>query len=77
MLSQLNQLAYKPCTSLCGSGSQTGFDPSDYGQPLTYAHNFTIDQRLKPGKKQYTFYNGSGLSYCSRPVITRTECVGY
>jgi hypothetical protein len=36
-----------------------------------------IDQRLKPGKTQYTFYNGSGLSYCSRPTFTRTECVGY
>ena len=35
MLSQLSQLAYKPCTVQCGSGSQTGFDPSDYGQPLT------------------------------------------
>jgi hypothetical protein len=41
------------------------------------ACTMTIDQKLKPGKKQYTFYNGSGLSYCSRPVITRTECVGY
>lgn len=37
----------------------------------------TIDQRLKPGKKQYTFYNGSGLSYCSRPVITKTQCSSY
>jgi hypothetical protein len=36
-----------------------------------------IDQRLKPGKKQYTFYNGSGLSYCSRPIITKTQCTGY
>jgi hypothetical protein len=41
------------------------------------ACTMTIDQRLKTGKKQYTFYNGSGLSYCSRPIITRTECVGY
>ena len=37
----------------------------------------TIDQRLKPGRKQYTFYNGSGLSYCSRPTITRTACTPY
>ena len=37
----------------------------------------TIDQRLKPGRKQYTFYNGSGLSYCSRPTITRTSCTPY
>ncbi len=47
MLSQIGQLAYKPCTIQCTSGAQTGFDPSDYGQPLTYAYNFTIDQRLK------------------------------
>lgn len=47
MLSQLSQLAYKPCTQFCGSGTQNGFDPGDYGQPLTYAYNFTIDQRLK------------------------------
>ncbi|KJC47173.1 hypothetical protein UP09_11205 [Bradyrhizobium sp. LTSP885] len=39
--------------------------------------SMTIDQRLKPGKRQYTFYNGSGLSYCSRPTITRTSCEGY
>ena len=47
LLSQISQLAYKPCTAQCGSGSQTGFDPGDYGQPLTFAYNFTIDQRLK------------------------------
>jgi hypothetical protein len=41
------------------------------------ACTMTIDQRLKRGKKQYTFYNGSGLSYCSRPVITRTQCTSY
>jgi len=41
------------------------------------ACSIKIDQRLKPGKKQYTFYNGSGLSYCSRPTITRAECTGY
>lgn len=37
----------------------------------------TIDQKLKPGKRQYTFYNGSGLSYCAKPTITRTACEGY
>lgn len=36
-----------------------------------------IDQKLKPGKTQYTFYNGAGLSYCSKPTITRTSCEGY
>jgi hypothetical protein len=47
LLSQLSQLAYKPCLVDCGSGSQNGFDPSDYGQPFTQAYNFTIDQRVK------------------------------
>ena len=38
----------------------------------------TIDNRLKPGKRVYTFVSGSGsVSYCSRPQITRTECVSY
>jgi hypothetical protein len=38
----------------------------------------TIDNRLKPGKRVYTFVSGSGsVSYCSRPRITRTECVSY
>jgi hypothetical protein len=38
----------------------------------------TIEDRLKPGKRVYTFYSGSGsVSYCSRPQITRTECTAY
>jgi hypothetical protein len=37
-----------------------------------------IENRLKPGKRVYTFISGSGsVSYCSRPHITRTECVSY
>jgi hypothetical protein len=38
----------------------------------------TIDNRLKPGKKIYTFTSGSGgVSYCARPQITHTECVTF
>ncbi|WP_213029914.1 hypothetical protein, partial [Acinetobacter baumannii] len=37
----------------------------------------TIDQRLKPGKREYTFFNGSGVSICSRPTFTRTSCESY
>lgn len=38
----------------------------------------TIEDRLKPGKRVYTFYSGSGrVSYCARPQITRTECAPY
>ena len=65
MLSQLSQLAYKPCTQYCGSGSQTGFDPSDYGQPLTTAYNFTVDQRLKWNSLFDIAYVGSNTSQLS------------
>jgi hypothetical protein len=41
------------------------------------ACSMRIDQRLKPGKREYTFFNGSGVSYCSRPVFTHMECAGY
>jgi hypothetical protein len=41
------------------------------------ACTMTIENRLKPGKRQYTFFNGSGISYCAKPQITRSECVGY
>ena len=62
LLSQLNQLAYTPCTSKCTSGAQAGFDPGDYGQPLTYAYNFTIDQRLKWNTVLDVAYVGSSTS---------------
>ena len=62
MLSQLNQLAYKPCTSQCVNGAQTGFDPGDYGQPRVYAYNLTIDQRLKWNTLLDVAYVGSSAS---------------
>lgn len=65
MLSQLSQLAYKPCTAMCGSGSQSGFDPSDYSQPITYAYNFTIDQRLPWNSMLDVAYVGSSTSQLS------------
>ena len=65
MLSQLSQLAYTGCTSMCGSGSQTGFDPSDYSQPLTYAYNFTVDQRLPWNSVLDIAYVGSQTSQLS------------
>lgn len=65
MLSQLNQLAYKPCTSQCVSGAQAGFDPTDYGQPLTYAYNLTIDQKLKWNSLLDIAYVGSQTSQLS------------
>jgi hypothetical protein len=37
----------------------------------------TVENKLKPGKRIYTFYNGSDLSYCARPQIVRTKCAAY
>ena len=65
LLKQLSQLAYKPCTSKCGSGAQTGLDPGDYGQPLTFAYNLTIDQRLKWNSLLDIAYVGSDTSQLS------------
>jgi Carboxypeptidase regulatory-like domain len=65
MLSQLSDLAYKPCTAMCGSGSQNGFDPTDYSQPLTFAYNFTIDQRLPWNSLLDVAYVGSSTSQLS------------
>jgi hypothetical protein len=38
----------------------------------------TIEDRLKPGKRVFTFFSGSGdIAYCSHPQITRTQCEAY
>jgi hypothetical protein len=47
------------------SGSQTGFQPGDYSQPLTYAYNITIDQRLKWNSILDIAYVGSRTSQLS------------
>lgn len=65
MLSQLASQAYTGCTQYCGSGSQWGFDPSDYRQPLTFAYNLTIDQRLKWNSVLDVAYVGSSTSQLS------------
>lgn len=36
-----------------------------------------VENRLKRGKRQYTFSTSGGFAYCSRPQITRTECTPY
>jgi hypothetical protein len=67
-LQNIANLGYAPCPSAtkpapCGTQSgQTGFDPTDYGQPQTQAYNFTIDQRL-PWNSQFEIaYVGSRTS---------------
>jgi hypothetical protein len=36
-----------------------------------------IENRLKPGRRQYTFTGNMGVALCSKPVITRSECAPY
>jgi hypothetical protein len=36
-----------------------------------------VEDRLKPGKRQYTFQTSVGLAYCSKPQITRAECSAF
>jgi Carboxypeptidase regulatory-like domain len=43
-------------------GSQTGLDPTDYGQPMTQAYNFTIDQKLPWNSQLEVAYVGSKSS---------------
>ena len=64
LLSQIGSLAAPNCTTPpCGvSGSQNGLDSTDYGVPLTYAYNLTIDQRLKWNMLLDVAYVGSSSS---------------
>jgi hypothetical protein len=36
-----------------------------------------IENRLKPGKRQYTFIGNTGVAFCSKPRVTHTECAPY
>jgi Carboxypeptidase regulatory-like domain len=49
LLKQISSLAAPTCTAPpCGiTGGQTGLDANDYGIPITYAWNLTIDRRFK------------------------------
>ena len=33
-----------------------------------------VENRLKPGKRQYTFPTAIGLAYCSKPQVVRADC---
>ncbi len=47
LLSQIGQLAPAGCQVQCPTTStQYGFDANDYGIPITYSYNLTIDQKL-------------------------------
>jgi hypothetical protein len=36
-----------------------------------------IDNRLKPGKREYTFLGSGGVALCSKPRMTHAECSAY
>jgi hypothetical protein len=70
-LRDIGSLSYVPCPSIakpapCGvQGGQTGVDPTDPGQPLTYAYNLTIDQRLPWNSMLEVAYVGNQTSQLS------------
>jgi len=67
-MQNIHNMAYSPCPSAtkpapCGTQSgQTGLDPTDYGQPMTQAYNFTIDQKLPWNSQLELSYVGSSTS---------------
>ncbi|MGB6826404.1 MAG: TonB-dependent receptor [Terracidiphilus sp.] len=72
-MQNIQNLKYVPCPSnVFGAtsnpaqcpvqGGQWGLDPTSYGQPLTYAYNFTIDQRLPGNSQLEVAYVGSKTS---------------
>jgi len=36
-----------------------------------------VENRLKPGRRQYTFIGNMGVALCSKPRLTRAECAPY
>lgn len=36
-----------------------------------------VENRLKPGRRQYTFTGNMGVALCSKPQITHAECAPY
>jgi len=36
-----------------------------------------IENRLKPGKREFTFYGNGGVAICSKPRMTHAECAPY
>ena len=73
-MQNIQNTPYVPCPSStkappCGalpngpfSGSQTGLDVTDYGQPMTAAYNLTVDQRLPWNSQLEVAYVGNKTS---------------
>jgi hypothetical protein len=76
-LQNIHNLSYTPCPSAtqpppCSNptkgvfqGGQSGLDPSDYGQPMTIAYNFTVDQKLPWNSQLEVAYVGNQTSQLS------------
>jgi hypothetical protein len=48
-----------------------------YMTVIGHSCTLKIDNRLKPGKREYTFYGNIGVATCSKPQITHAECAPY
>jgi len=44
---------------------------------IGHSCSLKIENRLKPGKHQYTFHTAIGLAYCSKPQVVKAECTVY
>ena len=44
---------------------------------IGHSCSLKIENRLKPGKHQYTFHTAIGLVYCSKPQVVKAECTVY
>ena len=41
---------------------------------IGHSCSLKIENRLKPGKHQYTLHTAIGLAYCSKPQVVKAEC---
>jgi hypothetical protein len=65
------------CVIQCSQNGQTGYSPDDYGVPLNYAYNFTIDQRLPWNMLLDVGYVGNHAEHLSDNGMDGTNSGGY
>jgi hypothetical protein len=41
---------------------------------IGHSCSLKVENRLKPGRRQYTFHTAVGLAYCSKPRVVKAEC---
>jgi hypothetical protein len=85
------KLGGKPTEALGGSASVRVTGRHKLRAIREYANNYIIvditvignacslkiENRLKPGKRQYTFQGTLGIAYCSKPRLVHAECSTY